>query len=64
MPEHRTIAGHNGPELQNVTSQPVDEAVHIGVRALAAIDDTQLPTEHPVLDQLRETYLAIPGEKP
>ncbi|MGQ5596846.1 aminotransferase class IV family protein [Streptomyces sp. ESR1.13] len=36
----------------------------IGVRALAAIDDTQLPTEHPVLDQLRETYLAVPGERP
>ncbi|MFC9543078.1 aminotransferase class IV family protein [Streptomyces sp. NPDC056956] len=36
----------------------------IGVRALAAIDDTQLPTEHPVLDRLRETYLSIPGERP
>ncbi|MFI1019627.1 aminotransferase class IV family protein [Streptomyces olivaceus] len=36
----------------------------IGVRALAAIDDTRLPTEHPVLNHLRNTYLAIPGERP
>ncbi|MEU0846249.1 aminotransferase class IV family protein [Streptomyces sp. NPDC005962] len=35
----------------------------IGVRALAAIDETELTTEHPVLSQLRETYLSIPGEK-
>ncbi|HCA86990.1 MAG TPA: aminotransferase [Streptomyces sp.] len=34
----------------------------IGVRSLAAIDDTELPVEHPVLSQLRETYLSIPGE--
>lgn len=36
----------------------------IGVRALAAIDDTQLPTEHPMLGRLRETYLSVPGERP
>ncbi|MFF5533442.1 hypothetical protein ACFY71_13280 [Streptomyces cinerochromogenes] len=36
----------------------------IGVRALAAIDEKQLPTEHPVLDRLRETYLSIEGERP
>ncbi|MGW0711249.1 aminotransferase class IV family protein [Streptomyces sp. NPDC002643] len=34
----------------------------IGVRALSAIDDKALPTEHPVLTALRETYLSIPGE--
>jgi len=34
----------------------------IGVRALSAIDDKELPTEHPVLSALRETYLSIPGE--
>ncbi|TXS48057.1 aminotransferase [Streptomyces sp. uw30] len=36
----------------------------IGVRAVAAIDDTELPTEHPVLDRLRETYLSVAGERP
>lgn len=34
----------------------------IGVRSLSAIDDKELPTEHPVLSALRETYLSIPGE--
>ncbi|MGW0670720.1 aminotransferase class IV family protein [Streptomyces sp. NPDC002746] len=34
----------------------------IGVRAVKAIDDTVLPEEHPVLSQLREKYLSIPGE--
>ncbi|NDZ76996.1 aminotransferase class IV family protein [Streptomyces sp. SID10853] len=34
----------------------------IGVRALAAIDETDLPTDHPVLTELREAYLSIPGE--
>jgi branched-subunit amino acid aminotransferase/4-amino-4-deoxychorismate lyase len=34
----------------------------IGVRPLSAIDDTELATEHPVLSQLQETYLSIPGE--
>jgi branched-subunit amino acid aminotransferase/4-amino-4-deoxychorismate lyase len=34
----------------------------IGVRPLSAIDDTDLATEHPVLSQLQETYLSIPGE--
>ncbi|WP_432192445.1 aminotransferase class IV family protein [Streptomyces sp. bgisy027] len=34
----------------------------IGVRGVAAIDATELPTEHPVLDRLRETYLAVPVE--
>ncbi|MEV3991404.1 aminotransferase class IV family protein [Streptomyces sp. NPDC049837] len=34
----------------------------IGVRALAAIDDTDLPAEHPALGVLRETYLSVPGE--
>ncbi|MCX4549612.1 aminotransferase class IV family protein [Streptomyces sp. NBC_01387] len=34
----------------------------IGVRPLSAIDDAELPTEHPVLNQLQEAYLSIPGE--
>ncbi|MFI8944142.1 aminotransferase class IV family protein [Streptomyces syringium] len=34
----------------------------IGVRPLAAIDDTAFPVDHPVLGQLQETYLSIPGE--
>lgn len=34
----------------------------IGVRPLAAIDDAQLPTSHPVMDRLQQTYLSIPGE--
>lgn len=34
----------------------------IGVRPLAAIDDTEFPVDHPVLRQLQETYLSIPGE--
>ncbi|MFB7918462.1 aminotransferase class IV family protein [Streptomyces sp. NPDC056061] len=36
----------------------------IGVRALAAIDETGLAAAHPVLDGLVETYLSIPGERP
>ncbi|MFD7027437.1 aminotransferase class IV family protein [Streptomyces sp. NPDC059917] len=36
----------------------------IGVRAIAAIDDTALLAEHPVLDRLREAYLSVPGERP
>ncbi|BCM70565.1 MULTISPECIES: aminotransferase class IV family protein [Streptomyces] len=35
----------------------------IGVRALAAIDERELPTEHPALDRLRETYLSIEAER-
>lgn len=34
----------------------------IGVRALSAIDDKELATEHPVLSELRDTYLSIAGE--
>ncbi|WP_371792286.1 aminotransferase class IV family protein [Streptomyces sp. NBC_01471] len=34
----------------------------IGVRPLSAIDATELPTEHPLLSRLQETYLSIPGE--
>ncbi|MER7793520.1 aminotransferase class IV family protein [Streptomyces sp. NPDC097640] len=34
----------------------------IGVRYLSAIDETELPTEHPVLSELQETYLSIAGE--
>lgn len=35
----------------------------IGVRPLSAIDETNFPTAHPVLSQLQQTYLSIPGEK-
>jgi branched-subunit amino acid aminotransferase/4-amino-4-deoxychorismate lyase len=35
----------------------------IGVRAISAIGDTQLPTEHPVLAELRESFLALRGEQ-
>ncbi|GGZ82058.1 aminotransferase class IV family protein [Streptomyces echinoruber] len=35
----------------------------IGVRAISAIDDVPMTTEHPVLTQLRDAYLAIPGER-
>jgi branched-subunit amino acid aminotransferase/4-amino-4-deoxychorismate lyase len=34
----------------------------IGVRPLAAIDDTEFPVDHPVLRQLQQAYLSIPGE--
>jgi branched-subunit amino acid aminotransferase/4-amino-4-deoxychorismate lyase len=34
----------------------------IGVRALAAIDDTEFPVDHPALGQLQEAYLSIAGE--
>ncbi|MFD8609632.1 aminotransferase class IV family protein [Streptomyces sp. NPDC059631] len=34
----------------------------IGVRPLAAIDDTGFPVDHPTLKQLQATYLQIPGE--
>ncbi len=34
----------------------------IGVRPLSAIDDAEFPVEHPVLSQLQETYLSVPGE--
>ncbi|MFD5443646.1 MULTISPECIES: aminotransferase class IV family protein [Streptomyces] len=34
----------------------------IGVRPLAAIDDTDFLVDHPVLRKLQETYLSIPGE--
>jgi branched-subunit amino acid aminotransferase/4-amino-4-deoxychorismate lyase len=34
----------------------------IGVRALSSIDDIPMATEHPMLTELRDAYLAIPGE--
>ncbi|MGW0731933.1 hypothetical protein [Streptomyces sp. NPDC002851] len=34
----------------------------IEVLPLSAIGETELSTEHPVLTQLQETYLSIPGE--
>lgn len=34
----------------------------IGVRALRAIDETELPAEQAALSQLQQTYLSIPGE--
>ncbi|MQY13712.1 hypothetical protein SRB5_38630 [Streptomyces sp. RB5] len=35
----------------------------IGVRALSAIDDIPMATDHPLLAQLRDAYLALPGER-
>ncbi|MGW1279605.1 aminotransferase class IV family protein [Streptomyces tsukubensis] len=35
----------------------------IGVRALSAIDNTSLAVEHPVLTELRDIYLSVPGEE-
>ncbi|MFG2263754.1 aminotransferase class IV family protein [Streptomyces sp. NPDC048720] len=35
----------------------------IGVRALSGIDDVPMATEHPLLTELRDAYLAIPGER-
>ncbi|MFH8772042.1 aminotransferase class IV family protein [Streptomyces sp. NPDC017958] len=35
----------------------------IGVRALSSIDGVPLATEHPALTELRDAYLAIPGEQ-
>ncbi|WP_327238837.1 hypothetical protein [Streptomyces sp. NBC_01317] len=34
----------------------------VGVRALSAIDGTGLPSDHPVLNRLQNTYRSIPGE--
>lgn len=34
----------------------------IGVRPISAIDDIALPTEHPVLASMRDTYLNLPGD--
>ncbi|MFV2179888.1 aminotransferase class IV family protein [Actinomadura sp. LOL_016] len=34
----------------------------IGVRAITAINDVELPAEHPILDDLRKEYGEIPGE--
>ncbi|WP_405613901.1 aminotransferase class IV family protein [Streptomyces sp. NBC_01508] len=34
----------------------------IGVRAISAIDGIALPTEHPVLASMRDTYLSLPGD--
>ncbi|MEW2301947.1 aminotransferase class IV family protein [Streptomyces sp. NPDC006655] len=35
----------------------------IGVRPLSAIDEVPMATEHPLLTQLRDAYLAVPGER-
>ncbi|QDY78228.1 aminotransferase class IV [Streptomyces qinzhouensis] len=35
----------------------------IGVRALSSVDGTPMDTAHPVLGELREAYLAVPGEE-
>ncbi|MFD4523369.1 aminotransferase class IV family protein [Streptomyces sp. NPDC058470] len=34
----------------------------IGVRALSALDNESLSTDHPVLTALRDSYLSVPGE--
>ncbi|MGI5436455.1 aminotransferase class IV family protein [Streptomyces shenzhenensis] len=35
----------------------------IGVRSVSAIDDTQFPQDHPVLEALRVGYVGIPGDR-
>ncbi|MFJ5774405.1 aminotransferase class IV family protein [Streptomyces sp. NPDC093094] len=35
----------------------------IGVRALAGIDGVPMAGEHPLLEELRDAYLAVPGER-
>ncbi|GHE38224.1 aminotransferase class IV family protein [Streptomyces griseoaurantiacus] len=35
----------------------------VGVRALSEIDGSPMATDHPVLTQLRDAYLALPGER-
>ncbi|MFH9981189.1 aminotransferase class IV family protein [Streptomyces sp. NPDC017179] len=37
--------------------------VTIGVRSVSALDDVQLPQDHPVLAALRDAYAGIPGER-
>lgn len=51
--------------LGEAKAMPVAFATNtsIGIRAIAAIDDTPMAIEHPVLSMLRETYLSIPGER-
>lgn len=63
---------HAGDVRHRTTAVTLDQAksmaaafatnTSIGVRALSAIDDAILPSEHPVLAALRDTYLSIPGE--
>jgi hypothetical protein len=58
--EHRTAA----LTLDQATGMAAAFAtnVAVGVRPLAALDDTTFPTGHPVLSRLQQTYLSIPGE--
>ncbi|MBK3639483.1 aminotransferase class IV [Streptomyces sp. MBT33] len=51
--------------LDEAKAMPVAFATNtsIGVRALSAIDSTPMAIEHPVLVNLRETYLSVPGEE-
>ncbi|CAM5231901.1 hypothetical protein GCM10010329_63120 [Streptomyces spiroverticillatus] len=61
---------HHDHQVQPVTlaSVPTMQAafatnVSIGVRAISAVDGTALPSEHPTLARLRETYLNVPGDE-
>ncbi|MEU0837976.1 aminotransferase class IV family protein [Streptomyces sp. NPDC005962] len=53
-PVTRTDAQHMHAAFATNTS--------VGVRALSAIDETPLATDHPLLTRLRDTYQSIPGE--
>ncbi|WP_345943841.1 aminotransferase class IV family protein [Streptomyces sp. SID3212] len=63
---------HTGPTGHRVAPVTLERAksmaaafatnTSVGVRALSAIDDTELPSGHPVLGRLQETYRSIPGE--
>ncbi|MFI1189752.1 aminotransferase class IV family protein [Streptomyces californicus] len=50
--------------LQDVETMQAAFATNtsIGVRPLSRIDDIELPTQHPVLDQLRDAYRSTPTE--
>lgn len=53
------VAAHALPDIQAAFATNTT----IGVRAISAIDDIQFPTEHPVLIELRESFLALRGER-
>lgn len=55
------LAHHRTGDARRATGDGSDTS--IGVRAIPAIDDITLPTEHPVLAEMRDTYLSLPGDR-
>ncbi|MFJ1709726.1 hypothetical protein ACIOFR_40960, partial [Kitasatospora sp. NPDC088346] len=37
--------------------------IAIGVRAISGVNDVTLPDTHPVIEQLRKEFMAIPGDE-